>query len=78
MGSTNHSANREVIITDLLITPGEGQSSGYGAQAQFNCDWATSLGNWCHPDVAIKHHQPYNHGFDIQNNDGVIYTSIRD
>jgi hypothetical protein len=31
-GSIDYSANREVLITDVLITPGEGQSSGDGAQ----------------------------------------------
>jgi hypothetical protein len=38
MGSISHSANREVLITDVFIMPGEGQSLGDGAQVQFNCE----------------------------------------
>jgi hypothetical protein len=66
-GSIDYSANREVLITDVLIMPGEGQSSGDGAQVQLQYDGVTSLGNWGHPDGATVYRQPHNDECDIQN-----------
>jgi hypothetical protein len=61
MGAINHSANCEVISTDVLIMLGEGQNSGNGAQAQFNYYWVTSLGNWGHPGrIEIANHAVMN------------------
>jgi hypothetical protein len=45
-GSIEYSANREVLFTQVSHTPGEGQSSGGGAQVQYNNVGVTSLSNW--------------------------------
>jgi hypothetical protein len=70
------SANREVLITNVLITPGEGQSLGDGEQVQLNGERVTSLGNWGHPEGASMNRQPYQNEFNIQNNNGVSFESI--
>jgi hypothetical protein len=76
-GSIYYSANREIMSTYVLITPGERQSSGDGMQVQSKCDGVTSLGKWGHPDGANKNRQPCNDEFYIHNNNGDSYESFR-
>jgi hypothetical protein len=70
-GSINHSANREVLITNVFFTPGEEQSLGDGAQSQLNEERVTSLGNLGYLDGATMFHQPHDEEFNILDSYGV-------
>jgi hypothetical protein len=78
MGSIKHSANREVLFTQVSHTPGEGQSLGDGAQVQLNEVGVTSLSNWGHSNGVTIDHLPCNDKFNILNINGVGLQVFKD